>query len=583
MATGDTYDHTDLYSCHVCFEDQTKRTPRLLSCHHSFCQDCIKKLVKQGKVECPTCRNTTPIAEGDVTKLPMNFMLIKMKECVDKLLHDQMLCQMCGLTTANKKCWECMLLLCDQCIVKHGGSEGFEDHQILLLCPEHPKGVTNFLCLKCFKGVCSICLMNDHKSHREYTMLYRTGICEIKENLKKLKTDVNDNFVKVIRKTLNEEQLLQSQTLQRDMQSLYESYIEKAEEVKEIIDHLQSTNKSMETILEQQNEAEGLLEQMDACIAGDNSTIMKVYPELKAQTEGLLNRDEMKVLMDMLPEGNSYFRSFNVDTMAEIPIFSKKLKYETQNMKQLSVVNPQRISCITPTRLAIFDLDSSVDTTIDIRTASIETCTYHSRLRDAVYCNGCFWCISEKTINKSDWTTGNEMLIFETNLKSLSKIFTGIFPSMILFDGHLGRIYEFTNKKLKKVLIDTHVDHIAVHKINGVPCGYIVINTYGNTIDLYSTEWELQTEINCCDINIRNPSECISTPMGLMVADTGNNCITLLDHQGELLYSAVLGEEEGVRRPVSIDYMEPYLWIAECDKYEGHRSIKCFELKPNVL
>ena len=46
---------TDLYICHVCLEDQTERSPRLLSCHHSFCEPCIKKLVKEEHVACPTC------------------------------------------------------------------------------------------------------------------------------------------------------------------------------------------------------------------------------------------------------------------------------------------------------------------------------------------------------------------------------------------------------------------------------------------------------------------------------------------------------------------------------------------------
>ena len=68
--------------------------------------------------------------------------------------------------------------------------------------------------------------------------------------------------------------------------------------------------------------------------------------------------------------------------------------------------------------------------------------------------------------------------------------------------------------------------------------------------------------------------------MGLLVANTGNNCVALLDNQGQLVEECVVGEKEGIRRPVSIDYMEPNLWIAECDKYEGHRSIKCFELRP---
>ena len=30
--------------------------PKLLPCHHTFCQACIKKLTKRGRVCCPNCR-----------------------------------------------------------------------------------------------------------------------------------------------------------------------------------------------------------------------------------------------------------------------------------------------------------------------------------------------------------------------------------------------------------------------------------------------------------------------------------------------------------------------------------------------
>ena len=206
MATGGADDDTDLYTCQVCLEDQTKRTPRLLSCHHSFCQDCIKKLVKEGKVECPTCRKITLIAENDVAELSMNFMLMKMKEHVDKLVKNkQYLCQVCDLIVADKKCRECSHLLCDPCIVKHESYERFKDHQIFIVCGNHQQGLLNHFCMKCIRGVCSICLMSDHDSHKEEIVDYKEGMRKIKENMRQMKTDLSKKLETLIQQKAKSE------------------------------------------------------------------------------------------------------------------------------------------------------------------------------------------------------------------------------------------------------------------------------------------------------------------------------------------------------------------------------------------
>ena len=61
--------------CSICMSDLVKNNPRLLNCHHSFCEKCIIPLIKNDQVKCPTCRENMVIPNGDVTKLPMNFWL----------------------------------------------------------------------------------------------------------------------------------------------------------------------------------------------------------------------------------------------------------------------------------------------------------------------------------------------------------------------------------------------------------------------------------------------------------------------------------------------------------------------------
>ena len=76
----------DFYLCSVCLDDMTERNPRLLACHHSYCEECLVKLVRRGIIKCPTCRQITHVANNDVTELSKNFQLLGIKERENRLL-----------------------------------------------------------------------------------------------------------------------------------------------------------------------------------------------------------------------------------------------------------------------------------------------------------------------------------------------------------------------------------------------------------------------------------------------------------------------------------------------------------------
>lgn len=50
--------------CSVCLEEYRK--PKLLRCYHSYCQDCIKQLLKRSEgnnmVKCPQCRTKMEVS-----------------------------------------------------------------------------------------------------------------------------------------------------------------------------------------------------------------------------------------------------------------------------------------------------------------------------------------------------------------------------------------------------------------------------------------------------------------------------------------------------------------------------------------
>ena len=48
--------------CCVCLDEFVK--PKLLSCMHTLCEGCIDKLVQNGTVKCPECREVTKVCSG---------------------------------------------------------------------------------------------------------------------------------------------------------------------------------------------------------------------------------------------------------------------------------------------------------------------------------------------------------------------------------------------------------------------------------------------------------------------------------------------------------------------------------------
>ena len=173
---------------------QPFRDPRLLSCCHSFCIQCIQSLltVTEGEwinsLTCPLCHQTTSVPRGDVTSLPCNPRLInKHDDIVGKITSNPPPpCDSCGEDSAVAYCTECTDCLCNKCWDAHTRTRltrthsivGFEEMKTMsreelaktvsssfILCSHHTDQQLKYYCQKCAIPICIECTIINHKNH----------------------------------------------------------------------------------------------------------------------------------------------------------------------------------------------------------------------------------------------------------------------------------------------------------------------------------------------------------------------------------------------------------------------------------
>ena len=104
-------------NCTICLDIYTN--PKVLQCLHIYCQECLVRMAvrKQGQaiLNCPQCRQVTPVPADGVASLPTDFR-------INSLL---------GIVEEHKKCKQ--------------------------FCSEHPDEELKMYCEPCGKQICLKC------------------------------------------------------------------------------------------------------------------------------------------------------------------------------------------------------------------------------------------------------------------------------------------------------------------------------------------------------------------------------------------------------------------------------------------
>ena len=182
-------------NCMCSYCENSYQDPRILSCLHSFCLQCITKIHVQKdapSITCPSCNHLTPLPVECVASLPLN---IRFKEEVwqDKLLQriisSPPVCDSCeeDSSVSVAYCKDCDDLLCQDCWDMHQKMKVTRSHttiatkdlknrqieqsEVLLfsdssseVCPNH-KMDFGFYCKQCAVLVCGGCGFEKHSNH----------------------------------------------------------------------------------------------------------------------------------------------------------------------------------------------------------------------------------------------------------------------------------------------------------------------------------------------------------------------------------------------------------------------------------
>ena len=200
-------------SCPICYELYKK--PKYLPCYHSYCEECLVKLVVQSNITCPECRKTIAVPSGGVHKLPNNFFICRL---LDEVIlkrkvegEEEAKCDLCVRGDAVEVlCLDCGAFLCSHCVNNHKYSKDWQNHNLMPLndlqskkeeiaikpkakyamCQKHELEL-NFYCETCDQLVCQYCIMKDHLKHdhdtvKEVAIKHRKELDKIMEPVEKM-------------------------------------------------------------------------------------------------------------------------------------------------------------------------------------------------------------------------------------------------------------------------------------------------------------------------------------------------------------------------------------------------------------
>ncbi|XP_006823567.1 tripartite motif-containing protein 2-like [Saccoglossus kowalevskii] len=171
----------DLLTCSVCLERY--KNPKILPCHHSFCEQCLVKLRPRDTIKCPNCRQRHYVS--NIQQLPPSTIINSVIDIIEeqKRQGGDKTCHGCEENSSTNRCVDCAMDLCTTCTKVHSKMPVSRHHRIMTVkafkeairtksivfpavhCTSHKDKLIELYCEKCQITICHLCLRSNHKGH----------------------------------------------------------------------------------------------------------------------------------------------------------------------------------------------------------------------------------------------------------------------------------------------------------------------------------------------------------------------------------------------------------------------------------
>nr|XP_047141802.1 E3 ubiquitin-protein ligase TRIM33-like isoform X2 [Hydra vulgaris] len=174
------------------------KSPKLLQCMHTLCENCIVSLALENIICCPLCSHQTLKKNGISELVPNIIIATESTQVMNQELAVTSICTQCD-NLALCFCCECSTKMCESCAIIHNKSDGVLKHQICNIerasltqileerqemCSEHNELMVLF-CNECDRFICQNCKLS--QKHSEHTFSFVDEmVFERKEKLKHL-------------------------------------------------------------------------------------------------------------------------------------------------------------------------------------------------------------------------------------------------------------------------------------------------------------------------------------------------------------------------------------------------------------